>query len=143
MYTKYGITRVIQFCSKIIVANFFQPEDEFEDSCSDDFEDDHVYDSPSEQPSRPTPMNEDRSWYQQPKSPQLEMSNYDTPHGTINTHHTATEKTTSMEFTVGTHFESGASAPLLSTPTYNNPLVSSPTVDDLSTTYDAPGTTGN
>jgi hypothetical protein len=66
------------------------------------------------------------------------MSNYDTPHSTLESHR---GKTTSMEFAVGTQFESATTAPL-NTPSYNNPLASVPTVENLATFYDGSGATG-
>ena len=70
------------------------------------------------------------------------MSEYDTPHGTLQSH-PEEEKTTSMDFAVSTQFKNAVSGPPLNTPSYNNPLASVPTVENLSTFYDTPGATGN
>ncbi len=120
---------------------FFQPEDEFADGYFDDFDEEHEYDVPAEE-TRPTPLDEDSEHYQKPREPPCEMSKYDTPHCTIESH-SGGDKTTSMEFAVGTQFASAVTGPPLNTPSYNNPLASVPTVENLSVFYDSPGTTGN
>jgi hypothetical protein len=121
-------------------VNFFQPEDEFADEF-DEFDDEHAYDSPTEEP-KPAPMDEDSEYYQKPRSPPCEMSNYDTPHSTLESH-SGRDMASSLEFTVGTQFESAVTGPPLNTPSYNNPLASVPTVGNLPTLYDTPGATGN
>ncbi|CAB3978436.1 SHC-transforming 1-like [Paramuricea clavata] len=119
----------------------FEPEDEFADGYFDEFDDEHAYDSPAEEP-KPAPMDEDSEHYQKPRSPACEMSNYDTPHSTLESH-SGRDMASSLEFTVGTQFESAVTGPPLNTPSYNNPLASVPTVGNLPTLYDTPGATVN
>ena len=70
------------------------------------------------------------------------MSKYDTPHSTLETH-PEEEKNILMDFAVSTQFKDVVTGPPLNTPSYNNPLASISTVENLSTFYDTPGTTGN
>ena len=69
------------------------------------------------------------------------MSTYDTPHSTLESHSSKT-KTTSMEFAVGMQFESALTVPR-NTPSYNNPLASVPTVENLAHFNDASGAGGS
>lgn len=133
----YLITQDL-FCS--VFVNVLQVEDEFADGYYDDFEDEHEYDTPTGEPTS-TPLDESAEHYQKPRSPPCVISKYDTPHTTIETH--SEEKTIFMDFAVSTQFKHAVTGPPLNTPSYNNPLASVPTVENLSTFYDTPGATGN
>ena len=85
-------------------------------------------------------LNDDSNHYQKPRLAPCEMSKYDTPHATIDNHSEGV-KNTSMKFAVGTQFENAVTGPPINTPSYNNPLASVATVENLPTFYDTPEAT--
>lgn len=122
------------------IPRLFKSPDEFADVDSDEFDDVNEYDNPTEEKVVDQRIHEDMRNYQRPMSQPLEMSNYDTPHSTIETQ--SLRKTDiSMEFAIGTQFDAAANHLRPSAPSYDIPLASVPTVDNLSF-YETPGATG-
>ena len=101
----------------------------------------HEYCTPSAAP-RPSLLDEDTEHYQTPRpTPSCEMSNYDNPRGTLETH-PGGEKTTSTDLTFRTQFESALTQQPVNVPS-RDALASGPEDDgDLLISFDSPAGTG-